>query len=33
MFALEREGRMIAAIKSIGRGAECFEGVEFGFGI
>jgi predicted protein tyrosine phosphatase len=28
---LGREGRMIAAIKSIGRGAECFEGVEFGF--
>jgi predicted protein tyrosine phosphatase len=30
---LEREGRMIAAIKSIGRGADCFEGVEFGFGV
>jgi predicted protein tyrosine phosphatase len=28
---LGRGGRMIAAIKSIGRGAECFEGVEFGF--
>jgi predicted protein tyrosine phosphatase len=30
---LGREGRMIAAIKSIGRGAECFEGVEFRFGV
>ncbi len=26
-----RKGRMIAAIQSIGRGAECFEGVEFRF--
>ncbi len=28
---LGRNGRMIAAIKTIGRGAECFEGVEFKF--
>jgi predicted protein tyrosine phosphatase len=30
---LNRNGRMITAIQSIGRGADCFEGVEFGFSI
>ena len=30
---LGREGRMVTAIQSIGRGADCFEGVEFGFGV
>ncbi len=31
--ALRRSGRMIAAIESIGRGAECFEGVPFGLDV
>ena len=30
---LEREGAMVAAIKSIGRGADAFEGVPFEFSI
>ncbi len=30
---LKRNGRMISAISAIGRGAECFEGVEFGFSV
>ena len=30
---LGRQGRMIAAISAIGRGAECFEGVPFGITI
>ncbi len=30
---LGHEGRMIGAIQAIGRGAECFEGIEFGFGV
>lgn len=30
---LAREGRMIAAIEAIGRGAECFEGVPFALDI
>ncbi len=30
---LMRQGRMIRAAQTIGRGEECFEGVEFGFDI
>jgi len=30
---LAREGRMVAAIEAIGRGAECFEGVPFSLDI